>query len=256
MPWFDYICETCGHEGRAQRTKKQGPPRFCSLPCKNKGLSLAVSGKSLRPPRWVISPFMAEKIRRVYQESTGNGEVEALAARLGLPRWKISRYAAKQGWVAVQRREGHWSEAEIHILESHAHCTAAVIRNHLKKGGYQRTEQGIILKRKRMHLLSNLGGQSATSLAQCFGVDAKTVTRWIGLGYLIAGKRGTARTCDQGGDMWFIKDKAIREFVLSCPELVDLHKVDKLWLFNLLAPDWTYAGDRVVSEGRGFETQY
>jgi hypothetical protein len=88
-----------------------------------------------------------------------------------------------------------------------------------------------------MHLLSNLKGQSATSLAQCFGVDAKTITRWIGLGHLKAGKRGTARTAIQGGDMWFIKDKAIREFVLSCPELVDLHKVDKLWLFSLLVPD-------------------
>lgn len=255
MPWYDYICEVCEHEGRAQRTKSQGPPRFCSNPCKHKGLSLAFSGKSLRPPRWTISPFIAEKIRRVYQKSTGNGEVKELADRLGLPRWKIGRYAATQGWVAVQRREGHWNEAEIRILESHAHCTAAVIKRHLTQAGYKRTEQGIILKRRRMHLLSNFKGQSATSLADCFGVDAKTITRWIGLGYLKAARRGTARTTIQGGDMWFIKDKAIREFVLTYPGYVDLRKVDKLWLFSLLAPDWSRAGDS-DSEGRGFETQY
>lgn len=235
MPYYNFICETCLNPSQAWRTKDQGPPRFCCNVCKSKGLSLSISGKSRRPPKYRISPLLHEQIRKLYEGETGQGQVGDFAKRAGLPRWKVGRYAQSQGWIAVQKKEPPWSERELRILEQSAHCQPAVIRRHLKAMGFTRSEVGISLKRKRMRFLSNLKGQSATTLALCFGVDAKTIIRYIEKGYLQSKKRGTARTPQQGGDEWFIKDVAIKKFVQTYSEYVDFRKVDKIWLIDLLA---------------------
>ena len=101
------------------------------------------------------------------------------------------------------------------MLERNSHKCPAVIRRHMKKAGYIRSETAIILKRKRMRYLQNIEGQSANSLAECFGVDAKTVTRWIHDGSLKAADRGTKRTPQQGGDMYYIKEKWIKDFIVN-----------------------------------------
>jgi hypothetical protein len=75
---------------------------------------------------------------------------------------------------------------------------------------------------------------SAHQTAECFGVDAKTVTRWISLGLLRADRRGTERVAEQGGDMWFIREKYLRRFVLENLNQVDLRKVDKYWFVDLI----------------------
>lgn len=198
-------------------------------------MSRGLSGRSRKPVKWQITPLIHEQIRRVYLQGTGNNEVNRLAASLGLPRWKISRYAQRQGWLAVQRKEPDWIPREIKILETHAHLVPERIQHYLKKEGFARSLTAIVLKRKRLNFLQNLKGQSATSLAVCFGVDMKTVQRWILQGRLQAKKRGTARTPRQGGDMWFIMDRDIRDFILTYPEFIDLRKVDKFWFIDLLA---------------------
>lgn len=236
MPTFDYICEVCGHEGREWRKDK--PPRFCSRRCKGVGMS----GQNPKRTKWVITPFMDAAIKKVYQQGTGNGEVRDLALRLKLPYWKVKKHAANQGYVAIQKREPDWSPKELKILEHSAHLHPSNIRKNLKKAGFIRSEAGIILKRRRLNILKNLHGQSATNLAQCFGVDTKVVTGWIQKGYLQAGHRGTVRTVAQGGDIYFIKDKQIRNFILNYPEFVDLRKVDKFWFINVLVPDWGPSG--------------
>jgi len=243
MPWFDFTCLTCEAEGRLLRQQK---PKYCNRKCKSKGMSLEYLGYSLRPAKHIITPHMVAQIKKVYQENTGNGEVNELARRLGLPRWKVNRYAISQGWVAVQKREPAWTDRELRILEQSAHLQPNRIRLHLKRIGHNRTETAIAIKRKRLRLLQNLQGQSANQLAECFGIDAKTVTRWIQGGHLKARRRGTARTALQGGDMWFIKDLWVRQFILSCPEFVDLRKVDKFWFIDILTgPSWgaAEAGD-------------
>ncbi len=231
MPTFNYQCEICESRGRAWRKNK--PPRFCSRKCQGIGHSLSRSGKSWS--KIIINEFQAQMIRRAYAGKTGNGEINDLAHRLGLPRWKISRFAIKEGLIAVQKKEPDWSETELKILENNAHCCANIIKQKLRKAGFKRTELGIVLKRKRCNFLHGLKGQSALSLALCFGVDGKTITRYIEKGYLKTKKRGTKRTPQQGGDQWFIKDAAIRKFVRTYPEYVDFGKVDKIWLIALLA---------------------
>ena len=231
MPTYDYTCETCGHQGRAWRTKEQGPPLFCSRDCRKR------SKKPIRrrkPNKWAITPDMHDEIMAVYQGDTGDGQVRDMAIRLGLPRWKVTRCAIDNGWTAKQKKEPDWSEKELKILERNAHLTPSVIQRRLRKYGYHRSEVGIVIKRKRMRFLQNLNGHSARTVSECFGIDIHSVARYIEKGWLKAQKRGTYRTAAQGGDIYYIKDKWIKDFIIENVAVIDFRKVDKYWLVNLL----------------------
>ena len=229
MPTFDFTCEVCGTEGREWR--RDGPPRFCSRGCRNRGMA----GQTTKRCKYVITPVMHMRIKEVYQTITGNGEIRDLADELGLPRWKITRYALNRGWIAKQKKEPDWTARELRILGGSAHLCPERIQKNLKMAGFSRSCAGILLKRKRMRFLSNLNGHSARSVAECFGVDATTVAGWIRKGWLKAGRRGTARTSRQGGDHWFIKDTWIRDFVVNYTAVIDFRKIDKYWVTDLLA---------------------
>jgi hypothetical protein len=194
-----------------------------------------VTHKSLKPIRFPITPEIHEQIVKVYQRDTGNGQIAALALRLGYPRWKISRYAIQAGLIAKQKKEPDWSDREIHILELNAYRCPEVIQRRLKSSGFSRSATGIVLKRKRMRFLQNLDGMSATSLAQCLGVDVHFVMRAIKGGRLLAERRGTNRTEVQGGDIYFIKEKDIKEYILTWINEIDIRKVDKWWFVSLLS---------------------
>lgn len=77
--------------------------------------------RSLRPVKYPITPEIHAQIVTVYQRDTGNGQVRALAKRLGYPRWKITRYAIQAGLIAKEKKEPDWSDREIQILERQAH---------------------------------------------------------------------------------------------------------------------------------------
>jgi hypothetical protein len=246
MPRYDFICETANNPRPLIARLNRARPGSAVTTATSRDLS----GRSLKPVRYVITPLMHEQIKRAYEGMTGQGQIRDLAKRLNLPRWKVTKYAQAQGLVAVQKKEPNWSDQELRILEQKAHCCPAVIRRHLKKAGFIRSEVGIVLKRKRMRFVGNFNGQSAKALSYCFGIDVKTVTRWIEKGYLKAKRRGTARTAQQHGDEWFIKDADIKDFVRTYPEFVDFRKVDKVWLIDLLAGT---SGRVPDSEGQGYE---
>lgn len=238
MPTFDFVCEVCGYEGRSHRKDK--PPRFCSRKCQANGTV------DCKPRKYFITTAMAEEIERVYLSATGKNEVNELAARLKLPRWKISRYAIQRGWVKKCQKEPDWTERELNILGQSAHRGLDAIQRRLKKAGFTRSITGIQIKRKRMRFLKNMNGQSGCSLAECFGVDFKTVQRWIRLGYLRTDRRGTNRLEVQGGDIFYIKDAWVKEFVINCVDIIDFRKVDKWWLVDLLI-----GAERPANSGTG-----
>jgi hypothetical protein len=183
-----------------------------------------------------ITPELHEKIKRLYQNKTEcSGEVRDFAKKHRLPRWKISRYAITNGWIAKQKKEPDWSEKELELLERSAHQDPEVIRRNLKKAGFTRSVTGISLKRRRMRFLQNLPGQSAQMLAMCLGEDVHFILKQIRLGRLKAQRRIQKRTPQQGGNAYLIRDKDAREFIVSYPELIDLRKVDKFWFIDLLA---------------------
>ncbi|MBW2607721.1 MAG: hypothetical protein JRD05_08810 [Deltaproteobacteria bacterium] len=191
--------------------------------------------------KYSFTAEMDEQIRRLYLNDVGikpvayKGPVRDLALKFGMPRWRVSRRALELGILPVQKKEPNWSEKEIKILEHASQYTLQVIQRKLKAAGYSRSQMGILLKRRRMRFLNNLKGYSAESVAMCFGIDSHAVIRWIENGWLKAKKRGTNRTARQGGDQWYIKDKDIRDFIIDSAAVIDIRKVDKYWLIDLLA---------------------
>jgi hypothetical protein len=191
---------------------------------------------SKRPRVWpAITPYLHERIKRLYLYKRGcSGAVREFSESVGMPRWKISRYALEQGWTSKQPKEPNWSETELAVMERNAHHCPGVIQRKLKAAGFQRSVVGIVLKRRRMRMLQNLEGMSATQLALCLGEDIHFVTRNIRLGELKAQRRQTERTPQQGGDTYLIREKHIREFILNNLNTIDLRKVDKYWFVDLL----------------------
>lgn len=185
--------------------------------------------------RYTITGAAHDQIFKTYMAGTGQGEIADLADRLKLPPWKITHHAIRHGWIQKQKKEPNWSTRELEILERWAHITPKRIQLRLKAAGFTRTATGIVLKRKRMRMLSNLRGQSARSLSKCFGVDVHFVIRIIREGKLKAKKRGTARIEQQGGDMWFITNRNIREYILENVNEIDIRKVDKYWFVDVVA---------------------
>jgi len=184
--------------------------------------------------KYPVSPEQHEEIRCVYQCATGDNQVNDLAARLDLPRWKITRYAIENGWIAKQKKEPIWGPEELRLLKAFARYTPPVIRRKLMEQGYTRSAQGIVLKRKRMGMLKDLGGMSATRLAACLGVDRHFVMRAISEKSLRAEKRETRRTPQQGGDSWFIRDADIGTYIIANLHEIDIRKVDKYWFVRTL----------------------
>lgn len=106
------------------------------------------------------------------------------------------------------------------------------IRLKLKAAGFSRSATAIHLKIKRMRFKSG-PWYTATSLASAFGVDSHQVTRWIHTGLLAARRRGSARTPQQGGDMWFITENDVIRFIRDNPAAYDLRKVSQSWFLDL-----------------------
>lgn len=229
MPGYEFECEVCGKWRKATRTKKQKPPRFCSRACKVKGMR----GRKIKQ-KYTITPEMHARIQKVYQRDSGNGQIAALARALDLPRWKVTKYAQRQGWLAKQPKEPDWSEAETELLIKLARYSPPVIARKMKERGFRRSETGIILKMRRINARKNIAGHSSRDVAKCLGVDDHFVTRAIRLGKLRATRRGTARTEAQGGDMWYILERSIKEYVLENLNEIDIRKVDKHWFVDIL----------------------
>ncbi len=191
--------------------------------------------RSFKPVKYPITPEIHEAVVRTYQRDTGNGQVRALATRIGYPRWKITRYAIQVGLIAKQKKEPDWSERELHIMELNARRSPETIQKKLRLAGFHRSVTGIVLKRKRERMLGNLEGMSANMLSHCLGVDSHNITRAIEKGKLKATMRGTKRKEIQGGDIYYIKDKDIKTYILNWLREIDIRKVEKYWFCSLLS---------------------
>lgn len=187
-------------------------------------------------PRWSTSEHIDSFIRREYPANCEKGAVEALARRLGRPRWWVSKRAVKLGLVPPRRKEPTWSAREVELLSEHAHKSAAALRAILKRNGFSRTVTAVMVRLKREGFdRTDPHRLTARQLGEVMGVDGKTVTRWIDKGWLRAKHRGTDRVAAQGGDQWWIHRRDVARFVVDNVAMVDIRKVEKFWFVDLLA---------------------
>jgi hypothetical protein len=199
-------------------------------------LGLRAPNQCAMRKRWENSDWIDGEISKLYQQAPTKNAVNELAERLGRPRWWVSKRAVALGITLPRFKEPAWTEDEEDLLAANVHKSAEVIRRIFAARGYNRTTTSITVKRKRLHLRPEDNGYyTATQAAGLMGVDMKTVQGWILKGLLQAKKRGTNRTEAQGGDMWWIRDKHLREFITDNAALVDIRKVDKFWFIELLA---------------------
>lgn len=180
------------------------------------------------------SPAIDESIRHAY-ELQRQGErfaLKTVSRQLGWSRDAVCKRGAELG--VTRAKEFPWTDAEQKLLERYGHLAPSGIRRKLAAAGFFRSVAAIQIKLTRDRIKRNLDGYSANSLANALGVDVHKVLTWIRRGLLRAERRGTDRTEMQGGDTWWIADRAVRHFVLNSPGEIDLARVEKMWFLDLL----------------------
>ncbi len=185
---------------------------------------------------WTANEHIDAAIRKGVSQATRPGDMLRLAKSLNRPRYWVSQRAAKLGCTPPRFKEPPWLPGEIEIIREAAHLTPKALRARLLRAGFNRTPTAILVKLKRIGAdRLDPGHCTANALAGFMGVDPRTVTDWIAKGWLIAGRRGTARTEVQGGDHHWIHYRHVRDFVVNHAARVDIRKVDKFWFIDLLA---------------------
>jgi hypothetical protein len=185
--------------------------------------------------KYTFTDQIDQLIREVYlsrPDSRTRPGIRALAKRVGIPHWALKKRARELG--LARTKESVWSESELEILARYAWMSDERLRLKLKAAGYARTATAIHLKLRRMAFKNGAGFYSANSLAQALGIDSHAVTRWINARQLKATLRGTARGERQNGDIYLIRERDVRRFVLEHPSDIDLRKVDQLWFLDML----------------------
>ncbi len=188
-----------------------------------------------RRRKYGFSAQIDQRIREIYlshPNAKARPGIRHLAEQVGIPHWALKKRACELG--LARTKEKPWSEPELAILARHAWRSDERIRLKLKAAGYARTVTGIHLKLKRMRFKCDPSFYSGKGLAQALGIDSHVVTRWIKSGHLRAQFRGTARGEQQGGDIYLIREKDVRRFILEHPTEIDLRKVDQLWFLDLI----------------------
>ena len=185
--------------------------------------------------KYAFTAQIDQRIREIYfshpNAKTRLG-IRQLAEQVGIPHWTLKKRARELG--LARTKEKPWSEPELAILARYAWMSDERIRLKLKAAGYARTVTGVHLKLKRMRFKCAPSFYSGKGLAQALGIDSHVVTRWIKSGHLRAQLRGTARGEQQGGDIYLIREKDVRRFILEHPTEIDLRKVDQLWFLDLI----------------------
>ena len=185
--------------------------------------------------KYIFTDQIDQLIREIYLSHPGARKqpgIRMLGRKVAIPHWALRKRARELGLARIKERP--WSEPELTILERYAWMSDERIRLKLKAAGYSRSATGIHLKLRRMQFKHDPSFYSAHGLAQALGIDSHAVTRWIKCGHLKAKLRGTKRTERQGGDIYLIREKDVRRFILEHPTEIDLRKTDGLWLLDVI----------------------
>jgi hypothetical protein len=185
---------------------------------------------------WTTSDHIDTAIRRGIAQATNRGDVLSLAKAINRPRWWVSKLAQALGLIPPRFKQPEWAGAELEIISNAAHLKPAALKRRLQNAGFDRTETAIVNKLKRVGAdRQDPDHCSAFTLSTLMGVDGHTITDWIAKGWLIAGRRGTNRVAEQGGDSHWIRYADVRRFITTHAAHVDIRKVDKFWFIDLLA---------------------
>lgn len=193
------------------------------------------------------TPETDKLIREAYEKLRKYGNRRALPvlrSKLGWPKHVIDKRGRELG--LARTKEKPWSSEEKVLLEKWAHLSLKRISLKLRRSGFSRTETAIKLKLTRMLLTKDtLGYYNPTKIALAMGIDRHKVMGWIRRGWLRAEKKGTARTVQQGGDIYLVRTQELTRFLLNHPDEYELGPVEKFWFLDAIS------GGRLCQEYRG-----
>lgn len=216
------------------------------------GLKAPSAPAERAPVQW--TPELDDRIRAAFPGLTKRGAVAALAAELRVKRSQLSDRMEQLGLTMPRVKEPNWTEAEVALmrkvpLHDLERC-ARIFRGH----GFTRSKNSIMVKAKRLSLSRRTHETlSACSAAKILGVDAKWITARCIAGDLKAGRRGTSRLVQQGGDVWSIEPGDLRAYVLDNLGFIDIRKVDKFAFVALLLGPVALAGPSGETPAAGGE---
>lgn len=204
-------------------------------------LGLSAPRKKGGGPKDVIVPpaGIDDILRREYELQDGKkrGAINAIADKLKLPRWWVTKRATKLGLVMPHKKEPPWTAAEnalmrrvpLHDVEK---C-AEIFRQH----GFARSPTAIMVHAKRINVSRRFReGFTGTAASAVIGFDNKTLTQMCVAGEIKATRLATDRRLpQQGGKRWVIKPADLRRYVLDHLERIDLRKVEKFAFVQLIA---------------------
>lgn len=157
--------------------------------------------------------------------------IDELVRRLGVPRWRVRRWAYELGLCRPNSKQPDWTDGDLGYLE--AMIGRMSIKAIAKKLG--RTETAVMVKAKRLGVRKSGDGYTLRALCEGLGCDHHKVQRWIAAGWLRGSRRQSERVEAQGGDMWYFTALAIRQLVRDHPLEVDPRRVDWVWLVDILS---------------------
>lgn len=155
--------------------------------------------------------------------------ITELAERLAVPRWTVKKWGRELG--LARQREPRWTSEDEEYLRRNLHRSS--LGDIAKKLG--RTKVSVKLKAKRLGVNKcEQEGYTMRGLCLGLGCDHKQVERWLDKGWIKGRRRHTERTSQQGGDVWYFSDDAIRKFITHHPREVDQRRFDWLWVLDIL----------------------
>ncbi len=220
-------CTVCGQ--LFDRKPNYPPAKTCGPDC----LSVLRIGKR-HGVKYNVTEAIDKKIKAVYENGTGNGELRELADNLKWPRGILYLHAKKMGYVK-RAYIGHdwkaWSQEEKDLVEKTGHYSVIQVRRKLQKLGYNRTDAAIHRMRAITRAVHNRAGMSCNELSICMGLDNRSIRQLIDSGRIKAkrliGYEGPTAA-------YHILPEDIKRYILDNLPAVDFTKIDKYWLVDLL----------------------
>lgn len=206
-----------------------------------KKLGIKFNGTSKDRVKIEVPDNIDDRIRKEWSEidPKKRGAVAELADQLGVPRWWLSARARNLGLTVARVRQPNWTAAEDTLLKDvplhdPKRC-AQIFREH----GYNRSATGIVVRATRLNLSRRATRDtlSASAAGKILGIDSKSIAAVCISGDLTAGRRGSKRLPQQGGDAWAIKPADLRQYIIDYIERIDIRKVDKVAFVDLLVAD-------------------
>lgn len=182
-----------------------------------------------KPRLYPLTPEREAYMRAHYQPHV-RGISHRVAGVLGVPKWRVCRWASELGLTGTQTERRPWTPEEDSVLEAHlGQRHIGWIAKRLR-----RSLTSVTVRAKRLGLSRRAHDWlTAEQVALAFGVDRGTPLHWIAKGLLVAQRWGQDHANGRAS-AWRVEVEDIRRFVQAHPTAFSLAKVDQVWFLDLV----------------------